>query len=105
MADFPQIIPDEPVVKPAEGEKIFDKLWLSKLEVHAEEGPTKPVSLRIELVPYNGAEILSSPVTVAIIPDAFTLAAQDPEFAQVLGGVIMMAAKYKGGVPQEQVEA
>lgn len=102
MPDFPDITPSEPVVKPAEPEKIFDKLWLSKLEVHAEEGPQKPVSIRIDLVPSNGAEILQAPVTSAIIPDAFGLAAQDPEFAQVLGGVILMANKYKNGVPIEQ---
>ena len=101
MPEYPEITPETPVVKPAQDEKVYSKLWLSKLEVHGEEGPLSPVSIRIDLVPSNGAEILKEPITSAIIPDAFKLASEDPEFAQVLGGVIMMANKYKGGIKVE----
>lgn len=104
MPDFPEITPSEPVVKPAESEKVFSKLWMQKLEVHAEH-PMKPTQIYIELVPLNDSgEILKEPVKKQIIPDAFALAGQDPEFAQALGAVIAMANKYKDHNFQPQSE-
>jgi len=93
--EIPEITPDEPVViKPVE-EKVYDKLWLQRLIVEAPH-PTKPITVYMELVPNDGqGNILPSPLTHNTVPNAFQLAAKDPQFAQVLGGVIMMANKYK----------
>jgi len=97
MADFPEITPNEPVIKPAQSEKVFNKLWMRKLEVFA-DGPSIPVRIVIELVPSTGSEILNENIIRNVIPDAFGLAAEDPEFAQALGAVIAMANKYKNHV-------
>ena len=93
---LPEITPDTPVVIPPVAEKIYDKLWLQRLIVEASH-PSKPITVYMELIPSDGqGNVLPSPVTHNTVPNAFLLAAQDPQFAQVLGGVIMMANKYKG---------
>lgn len=95
MSDFPAITPAEPVIKPAEPEKVFARLWLECLTVEA-PAPDKPVKIYFRLLPLNDVgEVLQSPVKTQVIPDAFGLAATDPEFAQALGAVIAMANKYK----------
>jgi hypothetical protein len=92
---LPDIVPDTPVVIEAKEEKVYSKLWLQRLIVEA-ASPSKPITVYIELVPNDGnGNTLTSPITHNTIPNAFLLAAQDPQFAQVLGGVIMMANKYK----------
>ncbi len=94
MPEFPKITPANPVIIPAQSERVYGELWLRKLEVYA-DFPTSPVRVVIEVVPSNGAEILNDQVIRNVIPDAFSLAAQDPEFAQALAAVIQMVDKYK----------
>lgn len=102
--DIPEILLTEPVVIAPTEEKVYSKLWLQRLIVEAPH-PSKPITVYIEMIPYDGnGNTLSSPITHNTITDAFKLAAQDAQFAQILGGVIMMANKYKGVTFNEPFE-
>lgn len=95
MSDIPAILPDEPITTAAIPAKTYPKLWMTRLVVDATHPLNKTV-ISFELCPYDGINtILNNPKMTNAIPDAFDLAAKDPQFGQVLGGVLLMVEKYK----------
>jgi hypothetical protein len=93
--ELPDITPETPTVTPAIPEKSYDKLWMDSLNISSPL-PTQLARVSFSLKPYDGVDsVLQSPVINKTIPDAFGLAAKDPQFAQVMAGVIAMVNKYK----------
>jgi hypothetical protein len=96
MGQLPDIVPLAPVIVPPVVERVFDKLWMQRMIVEA-PSPASPITVYVELVPFDGetGTTLPSPITHNTVPSAFDLARQDPMFAQVLAGLLLMANKYK----------
>lgn len=93
--EFDKFIAEEPVVIPPVPEQTYPFQWLQRMVIEA-LSPSKPVTIYSEFIPYNGSgSTLPSPLTYNTIPDAFALAAQDPDFNLVMGGVFAMLEKYK----------
>lgn len=83
----------KPIITPAIPQKTFSKFWLRKLEIFA-DSPKTPVRIVLELVPSNGEEILNESIVSNVIPDAFELAKNDPEFKNALTYLIAVSGKY-----------
>jgi len=66
--EFTTIKNNEPTVIPAVAEKVYDKLWLSHIRINST--PEKAMVIA-NLVPYNGAEILSEPIEQIVIDNIF----------------------------------
>jgi hypothetical protein len=95
MPELPDITPETPIVVPVTEEKVYLKQWLKLMVVRA-ASPAQPATISFHLVPYDGAgAILEEPLKQNTIPDAFSLAAKDPQFAQAFGAVLVAINKYK----------
>ena len=93
MSDqFVGFVPKEPLVIPPVPEKIFDRLWLQRMIVEAPNS-SKPVTVYVEFVPYNGAETLPTPITNFTIEDIFAEAAIDQEVALVMNNLFAVLEK------------
>ena len=64
MSDFTQLPIDEVVTIPAKEEKVFNKQWLKHIRINST--PEKAMVVA-HLVPYNGEEILDSPIEQIVV--------------------------------------
>lgn len=75
MEEFTKIEAENPVVVPAQEEKVYDKKWLSHIRINST--PQKAIVVA-HLNPYNGSDVLSEPSEDLVIDNIFE-AMQDQE--------------------------
>jgi hypothetical protein len=109
MSEFTQFVATTPYVKPATEEVVYDKYWMSEMNVRAND-PTKPIQLRAKFVPardmsyeanVNGEittvsykELMPNAPSVELkINDVFAAAAEDPELALTMDSVFKILKK------------
>lgn len=106
---FTQFEASTPVVKPAVEEVVYDKYWLKRMVVNAENS-IKPIGLRATFVPARDVSYESNvdgvvttieyketmpngPEKTLVINDVFEKASQDLEFAVTMDNVFKVLKK------------
>jgi hypothetical protein len=107
MANFPEFIANSASVVPATSEVTYNKYWMRRLVINAPD-PQKKTKIVAEFMPCRDITITSNvngvvtstsstelmpngKMSQLTIPDAFGLAAQDPNFANVMGAILTTA--------------
>ena len=91
-----QLNSSNPSTTPAESEKVYDKYWMVRFEVHGTD-PTEPMKMRAHFLPcrdvvdgetsYKELQPNGERVSIAI-DDLFAEAATDPEIASLINGIL-----------------
>jgi len=92
---FPEFTPVSAVTVP---ESTYDKMWMTKMVVRSQD-PNKPTTIVVEFVPCKtvGDTTVLQPngeTKRLDLPDVFGLAEANPQFAQVMGGVLLTMKQF-----------
>jgi hypothetical protein len=99
---YTQIVNDTPIVTPAKDEIVYDRYWLSRFKIEAND-PIKPISAVAVFVPARDVTVTIDEKEVTykelmpnaigkrlVIDDLFGEAAKDANMAKVINDVINM---------------
>ncbi len=93
---YEQVDNPNPVTVPAVPEKVYDKLWITRIMVES-PAPDQQANAVVVGIPWDGAgSILAGPVMTKTIPNIFGMATVDQDVADAINALLKVVNKYGG---------